>query len=72
MLFYIAWLPFDCQYVLSSLFVLQKLWHKLTTVEEPVSWRPVELVLGTGLELGQDELGLETLGFSTRSSDSGL
>lgn len=46
---------------LSSLFVLQKLWHKLITVEETVSWRPVELVLGTGLELGQDELGLETL-----------
>lgn len=72
MIFYIAWLPSECQYVLSSLFVLQKLWHKLITVEETVSWRPVELVLGTGLELGQDELGLETLGFSTRSSDSGL
>lgn len=52
MIFCIVRLPFECQYVLSSLFVLQKLWHKLITVEESVFWRPVELVLGTGLELG--------------------
>lgn len=52
MIFYIARLSFECQYVLSSLFVLQKLWHKLITVEETVFWRPVELVLGAGLELG--------------------
>ena len=52
MIFCIAQLPFECQYVLSSLFVLQKLWHTLITIEESVFWRPVELVLGTGLELG--------------------
>ena len=51
MIFYVARLSFVSN-VLSSLFVLQKLWHKLITVEETVFWRSVEPVLGAGLELG--------------------